>query len=338
MKNGKLLILCIIVGAIIAGIDCILSLGHSATIILTMAFWTSIIEGCIALVAAVEATGSDWIKPVKKYLLALHPLILFLAVMFAFMYTKLDYYPWHDMNGKWLNKEFFMIRNIAMFLITFLVARKYAIESLKESDNKMTYSILYLFCWVTSISLVAFDWVMSLEYPWVSTLFGAYYFTESLQLGMGATSIVIFVLCKRYPDKFKTYQKTLKDIGILLLGWSVVWVGFMFAQLLTIWYGHLPEESSFFIMRVEMPYYKYLMFLVIFLTFVIPFASLIFNRSKRSPFAMSIIACVIFAGNMLERLIILKPLIPINFFLLLIEFIGMAILFITALDLNNPQQ
>lgn len=338
MKSGKLLILCIIVGAVIAGIDCVLSLGHSATFILTMAFWTSIIEGCIALVAAVEASTSNWIKPVKKHLFSLHPLILFLAVMFAFMYTKLDFYPWHDMNGKWLNKEFFMIRNIALLLITFLVARKYSIESLKESDKKMTWAILYLFCWVTSLSMIAFDWIMSLEYPWVSTLLGAFYFVESLQLGMGATSIAIFVLCKRYPDKFKVYQKTLKDIGMLLLGWSVIWVGFMFAQLLTIWYGHLPEESSFFIKRVEMPYYEFLMFLVIFITFVIPFVSLIFYRTKRSPFAMSVIACVLFTGNMLERFIILTPLVPLNYFLLLIEFIGMAILFITALDLNNPQQ
>ncbi len=338
MNNGKLIGLSIIIGGIIAVIDCVFAIGHSASYILVMTFWTAITEGCIAVVAAVETAEGSWIKPIKKHLLSLYPLILLLTVMFSFMYTKLDLYPWHNMNGKWLNKNFFIIRNVAVLFITFLAARKYAIESLKESDNKATYAVLYLFAWVLSQSLVAFDWVMSLEYPWVSTLFGGYYFVESFYLGVGVSGVVLFAISKRYPAKFNEYKETLKDTGILMLGWSVVWVGLMFAQFLTIWYGHLPEESAFFIMRVEQPYYKCLMYNVILLSFFIPFVALIFNKTKRSPFAVAVIAFVIFAGNILERLVILTPLVHINFFLLIIEFIGMAFLFVTALDLNNPQQ
>ena len=72
--TGKIYIACIIVGAIIALLDSVLKIGNSAALIITLVFWVSAVEGCIALAAAVESATSPWIKPIKRHLFAFHPL------------------------------------------------------------------------------------------------------------------------------------------------------------------------------------------------------------------------------------------------------------------------
>ena len=325
--NKKFLISATIIGLLIVLCDAFLNIGKGPSLLFTLVYWISIIEGCIALVAVCETAEGTWIKPIKSYLLSLYPLILFCSLLFIFMFTKMDYYPWTKHPGMWLNSNFFLIRNVVFLFIVFLVARKYAQESLSESPKKIKWAIMYLFLYVISLSLVAFDWVMSLEYPWVSTLFGAYFFVQGLFTALAISGIILYLLYRRSPAEFIVYKKLQHDISTFMCGFALLCTGFFFAQYLVIWYGHIPEESSFFINRLSHHPIRELMMLIIPMLFVVPFGSMMFKCLKKNACFVFLVSLNILIGLFIERWVIIGHLVPLNFFLIAIEFFGFGILF-----------
>ena len=337
--SSKMLILFLIIGGIIALVDSVLGIGHSDTLLFTLVFWVAIVEGCVALVAAVEASVSPWIKSIKKELLSVHPLILFFAILFIFLIPKMHFYPWISKNNFWLNKTSFLIRNVLVLLLTYAVARKYSKESLNESPKKNFYAVVYLFVFVLSQSMVAFDWVMSLEYPWVSSLFGGYFFIESLYTGLAAAGIILFFLYKSMGEEaFQPYKKVLRDVSLMMFGTSMLWGGLFYSQFLVIWYGHLPEESSFFIRRMAEAPYRQIMISIVPLLFGVPFIVLLSKPIKTKPYGILFLSLVVLTGIFLERWVMMRPNVPLNLFLTIIEFIGIAFLFakLSFQDKNTP--
>ncbi len=160
----------------------------------------------------------------------------------------------------------------------FVLARSFARASLTDAPNKNKIGGFLILTYVASQSLVAFDWVMSLEYPWVSTLFGAYFFIESTYAAIGICTIFcFFILHSKDADHSTIQKKTLKDAATFLFGFSLFWAGMFFAQYLTIWYGNLPEEVLFIHTRITTMPFKTLGQLVLLTMFFIPFVFLFFT-------------------------------------------------------------
>ena len=330
--NKKFLISAIIIGFVIILCDALLNIGKGPSLLFTLVYWIGIIEGCIALVAVCEAAEGSWVKPIKRYLLSLYPLILFCSILFIFMFTKMEFYPWTKHEGMWLNVNFFLIRNVAFLFIVFLVARKYAKESLIESPKKITWAIVYLFFYVISLSMVAFDWVMSLEYPWVSTLFGGYFFVQGLFTAAAMSGIVLYMIYRKSPTEFIAYKKIQHDVSTFICGFSLLCIGFFYAQYLVIWYGHIPEESAFFIHRLHNHPIQKLMSLVIPMIFVVPFVSMMFKGLKRNSFFVFLVALDILIGLFIERWVIIGHLVHLNLIVIGLESIGFGLLFIVLMQ------
>jgi len=178
MKLPNLTGVMLAAGAIIGALE-ILS-PSKGSLLLLLTYWTAVVEGSIALVAAAELSNAKWIQPVKLKLLVLYYMIPFLALLFLLMFMRMGIYPWMDHQTRWLNKNFFMSRNLFLFLIIFAAARKFVVSSVEERESKKKYAVLYLLAFVCAQSFVAFDWVMPLEYPWISTLFGGFFFVEAV--------------------------------------------------------------------------------------------------------------------------------------------------------------
>jgi hypothetical protein len=101
--------------------------------------------------------------------------------------------------------------------------------------------------WTTSYA--AFDWVMSLDPHWVSTIFGVYFWSGSL---LGALAALIgTVLCVRslVPLRHTITVEHLHDLGKLLFSFVVFWAYIAFSQYFLIWYANLPEETEWYITR-----------------------------------------------------------------------------------------
>jgi hypothetical protein len=178
---------------------------------------------------------------------------------------------------------------------------------------------LYIALFIVSESFIAFDWIMPLEYPWVSTLLGGFFFIESFLMGL-AVAALLLLFRMRSPSHGLT--ETLRDTGKMMFGFSVMWVGFFFAQFLVIWYGNIPEEVGYVFTRVKVPPYAALSRAVILMVWAIPFLALLSRPLKTIPPAMAGVGVVILTGLFIEKLVLVGPAAPVA---------GMAVAVETAL-------
>jgi len=183
----------------------------------------------------------------------------------------------------------------------------------QETEEVRSYQLLkrmapaVVLLYATVMSIVAFDWVMSLEPHWFSTIFGAWFFMGALWAGVAATAWAT-VYCKgRDPDLNKLMgAQQLHDLGKLSFAFTVFWAYLFFSQYLVIWYGKLPWEQAWIIHRAEAPW-SGLTVLALFLCFVIPFAGLIGRKAKMTPWILRLFATVILVGLWLERYLMVVP-------------------------------
>lgn len=329
MRLRALMIIFVIIVCIITFIEYSLRTSANGSLLLVLSFWVALVEGCVALAAIGEITKAKWLLPIKKELLSTYPFLLIFSFLFLLLSFHMKIYPWTGEEGFWLNRQFFLARNFLFLILTYLSARKFAAESERESINRNSYAVIYLLIFAASQSLVAFDWVMSLAYPWVSTLFGGYFFVESIYSGIALAGIFYFSLCRKSSrELFNQIEPRLKDISTLLFGFSLLWVGLFYSQFLVIWYGNIPEETSFIIQRISKSPFIELSYLVLLILFLVPFVVLISMKVKVNPYVILIISILVLAGIFAERFLIIAPIIPLNPYALVIEFSGIAFLFV----------
>ncbi len=286
---------------------------NRGALLVSLVFWATLVQGGVAVVATTELIDARWIASLKKELLCCCPLLLLVLALFLLLLPQLEIYPWVEHPGRWLNEPFFAGRNLVLLVLCYLVARRFALHSLRKSDRRKTYAVIYLFLFVTSQSLVAFDWVMSLEYPWYSTLFGAYFFVEALYAGfaMAGLALLFFYPVKRREDPTRA-ERHLRDVGLLVFGFSVLWVGLFFAQFLLLWYGNLPEEVGFILERTSASPYREMGWLFLGANFLVPFAILISRRAKQNVWVVGAVSLVVLAGLFVERLLFILPVVPLH--------------------------
>lgn len=157
------------------------------------------------------------------------------------------------------------------------------------------------------MSIVAFDWVMSLEPHWFSTIFGAWFFMGAFWGGVAATAWATVYAKGKDPDLDKLMGvQQLHDLGKLAFAFTIFWAYLFFSQYLVIWYGKLPWEQAWIIHRAEAPWSK-LTVLALLLCFVVPFAGLIGRQAKMTPWILRLFATVILVGLWLERYLMVVP-------------------------------
>ena len=296
--------------AAIVGVELLLNRGgDNGAFLLTLTWFTMLVQGCIALAAVGEAAKGLWLIPVKRDLLSFYPLLFFIAFLYLFSMARMDIYAWTEDPNRWLNVNFFVIRNFVLLLIVAMVGRALAHAVMTDNPKRVTYAVYYLLLFVTSQSLVAFDWIMSLEFPFISTLFGGYFFIQSFLMGLLTLAVVIFFRTRRGDTGLR---ETLRDTGKMVFSFCFLWGGFFFAQYLTIWYGNIPEEVDYVLKRVGPSPYWGLSRAVLAMLFVIPFITLLSRQFKVFPPGMFVIALVVFGGILLEKVVLIMPVVPIN--------------------------
>ena len=157
------------------------------------------------------------------------------------------------------------------------------------------------------MSILAYDWVMSLEPHWFSTMMGPWFFMGAFWSGIAATAVAVTFLKGggRVLDKAMGRQQ-LHDLGKLTFAFCVFWTYLFFAQYLVIWYGKLPWEQAWIIHRAEEPWGKWSGLLIV-MCFVIPFAGLIGRKAKMTPMVFRAVALVLLAGLWLEKHLMVAP-------------------------------
>jgi hypothetical protein len=239
--------------------------------------------------------------------------------VFPFL-VKLAPYPWLHHETRWLRADFFIARNVAALLVMAVVAVLFARASQAGKPNARKWAVAYILTFTVVQTLVAIDWTMSFDYPWISTMFPALYMVECFYAGLVMIGIICFTRERYHPGSMSS---TVYDGSTMFFGFALFWGGLTFAQYLTIWYGNIPEEAHYFTTRFALPGGVRLFAADIVLLFAIPFVTLLVHVARTSTKMYFFLAHLVLVGLLLSRLFHVLPYVQLNFFALLIQLAAM---------------
>ncbi len=301
------------------------------TFLINFLFWSGISLAGVIFAAILQITNARWGRPIKRLSEGMGFFLPISFILFFFIFLGKDYiFPWVSSpvpgKEKWLNIPFLFLRDTISLIILYGLSIAFLYFSIKpdiifiqnrEKSNgireKDYYRILtiitpvILIAYAVIFSLIAFDLVMSLDPNWYSTLFGAYFFIGNLYIGLASIAI-ISILIRRYL-RLEEYIdiNLLHDLGNLIFAFCLVTGDFFWSQFLVIWYGNLPEESGFVILRgMESPW-SYLSWTVLIICFILPFLIMLIRKVKRNPKTLFALCILILIGMWIERYMLVVP-------------------------------
>lgn len=222
-------------------------------------------------------------------------------------------YPWtapgfhaEGFQHVWLSRPFFLARAAVYLLLWMGFARLIVNRSrAQDGDGDLAHthanvrlSAGFLVVFALTFWLAGYDWIMSLEPHWVSTIFGVYNFAGMFLAGL-ATIVLLVLWARRGPLADFVNEEHLHDLGKLLFAFSTFWMYIWFSQYMLIWYANIPEESVYYVRRLEGAWGP-LFLLNVLLNWAIPFAVLLPRATKRNPAWLGRVAVVVLAGRWLD--------------------------------------
>ena len=214
----------------------------------------------------------------------------------------------------YLNTPFWIGRLVVFFLVwigMFLVMRKRMFAEDLDGDTKHWYklrslSAIFLVFFAYSSSMAAWDWIMSIDTHWFSTMFGWYVFASWWVSGLALIAFIAVLL------KDKGYLKVvnenhLHDLGKFIWGFSIFWTYIWFSQFLLIYYANIPEESIYFIERLHSDKYVGFFFINLILNFFLPFLLLMTRQAKRHSRMLKVVCPMIIFGHWIDFYLMVTP-------------------------------
>jgi Ni/Fe-hydrogenase subunit HybB-like protein len=160
--------------------------------------------------------------------------------------------------------------------------------------------------WVCVFSMLAFDFVMSLVPGFVSIVWGPYFFIGGWLCLLALVAIMANYYNERFGGEPLWGQWEFHDLGKLMFAFVVFWTYLWFAQFLVVWYGNLPREANFFLLRTQGPF-STIYWLQMVLIFALPFVFLLGRKPKMRPRWLAFVAGVILVGFWVERFNLVVP-------------------------------
>jgi len=275
-------------------------------------YFVSIAMGAVLLVMTGHAARARWfgaLRRVAEIPAATLPLFLVLVIPIFFGLDEL--YPWvhpspelgeealHVIEHRrgWLNVPFFVVRTllwIGLFSIAAVLLVRGSLALDRSFDPARRRRLYRLSCGGLVIlgfvlTWAAFDWIMSLDPTWYSTILGVYFFAGGFSgaLALLAIHAVVLRAGGALPEEGATERHT--AVGRLLFAFVIFWAYQGFAQLLIVWIANLPAEVGFY-QRRSGGAWGWVSFALAIAHFVLPFLVLLSRRLKRSPRGLAAVA------------------------------------------------
>ena len=212
----------------------------------------------------------------------------------------------------YLNVPFFLVRAV-LFLLGWSIyryfSRKFSLAQ-DQSDNISNHkknfriSAAFLVFFIYSESVMSWDWIMSIDPHWFSTLFGWYVFASMIVSGVTAIALItIYLKSKGYLEFVN--DSHIHDLGKFMFGFSVFWTYLWFSQFMLIWYSNIPEEVTYFMTRIED--YNLPFFGMVVMNFIFPLLILMNSDFKRINYFIVMAGIVIILGHYIDVYNMIMP-------------------------------
>ena len=212
----------------------------------------------------------------------------------------------------YLNVPFFLVRAV-LFLLGWTIyryfSRKFSLAQ-DQSDNISNHkknfriSAAFLVFFIYSESVMSWDWIMSIDPHWFSTLFGWYVFASMIVSGVTAIALItIYLKSKGYLEFVN--DSHIHDLGKFMFGFSVFWTYLWFSQFMLIWYSNIPEEVTYFMTRIED--YNLPFFGMVVMNFIFPLLILMNSDYKRINYFIVMAGIVVILGHYMDVYNMIMP-------------------------------
>ncbi len=308
------------------------------------------------------AAQAGWSAPVKRIALAIGhwiPISGMLMLVLWFV-VKADVFHWthHDLyvegagfdaiiNGKsgyffWPLDAggfplFYILRMVIFFALWYLffvwIKREMLAEDIDGGTAHWTkarsLSAVFLVIFAVSSSIAAWDWVMSIDTHWYSTMTGWYVFASWFVSGLAAITLVVIFLKEQGYLKVVNANH-LHNLGLFVFAFSIFWAYIWFSQFLLIYYANIPEETVYFVNQMNNSPYSWIFYASIIMNFVLPFLLLMTRDSKRQMSMLKVVCTIVVVGHWLDFFNMITPgVMQKNGGLGFLE-IGLAMVFLAA--------
>ena len=339
-------------------------------------YFGTLAQAGVVLACAFVIVGARWTGPIRRIAEGLGvwtPITLLLFLLSWGLGNEAVYSAWlhHPPESKaaWLEPHFFFWRQLGILAVLTLLSLAFLYHSVRptlagvvagatrgkrlfalctagwrgddaerERSARRCGTLAPIIClsYAAGFTFVCFDQVMSLSPHWFSNLFGAYFAWGGFLSAVACTALIAVTL-RRVPD-FAGHitAKRMHDLGKMIFAFSIFWMYLFFSQYLVIWYGNLPEETSFFRERLgsqflqdksgfgelftsqtfgswdlfwerlREPYAK-LSLATWCGCWIIPFWVLLGQRPKRNPIILGSVGAIVLIGFWLERNVLIWP-------------------------------
>jgi len=298
-------------------------------------FFMMIALGTLAFYAVNRAAQAGWspllfrvMEAITSYLpVGLVIMLIILGIstighgnhLFAWMHAELDptkvgYDKLIDNKQGWLNGGSFMIRAFiyaALWTAYQVISKKWSRAQDTASDNKyfkknFMLSAGFLVVFLYTESIMSWDWIMSFDPHWYSTLFGWYVFASMFVSGITVIALVTIFLKSGKTDYLpKVNNSHIHDLAKFMFGISVFWTYLWFSQFMLIWYADIPEEVTYFVTRIQD--YNLPFFGMIVMNFLFPLLVLMNSDFKRVNWFVVIAGIVILLGHYVDIYVMVMP-------------------------------
>jgi len=277
-------------------------------------FWLSIALGGLFFTMLHHLTGAKWstvLRRLSESAASTMPLMLLLFVPILFGLHDLFHWSHGEVfdpasaafdevlkkKEAYLNIPFFLLRAGIYFAVWILLSRMLAAVSLSQDKQfdqagirrMRRISAPGMVAFALTITFASFDWLMSLDAHWFSTIFGVYIFSGAFLAIMSFMMLAVFYQHRSGVLKGVVTVEHYHDLGKLTFGFIIFWAYMAFSQYFLIWYANLPEENYWYLYRWDNSW-EGLSLVLVFGHFVIPFVGLLTRAAKRSPAFLAVMA------------------------------------------------
>jgi len=291
-------------------------------------FFFMISLGVLAFYAIQRAAQAGWspvlfrvMEGITAYLLPGGVIVIVILLLSGMHFNHL--FIWMDpevvahdklIAGKvgFLNLPFFLIRAV-IFLSGWTLyryfSRKFSLAQDTASDisnhkKNFRISAAFLVFYIVTESIMSWDWIMSIDPHWFSTLFGWYVFASMFVSGITSIALItIYLKSKGYLEFVN--DSHIHDLGKFMFGISVFWTYLWFSQFMLIWYSNIPEEVTYFITRIED--YNLPFFGMLVMNFIFPLLILMNSDYKRINYFIVMAGIVILLGHYMDVFNMIMP-------------------------------